>query len=540
MWIRNLVFILLCVGGLSALAASLAPVRKPSADKQLSAAVPDAELREAAASVDQAFRDQWRQEGIVPARTADDLTVARRMSLGLLGTVPSLEELRQFEADPAETRLDRWLARILTDRRSHDYLAERLARAYVGVQDGPFIIYRRRRFVAWLADQLEANRPYNEIVQDLIADSGLWTDHPATNFITATGKPDPKNPDQIEPDPVELTARVSRAFLGVRLDCAECHDHPFENWKQADFQGLAAFFGPTRQGLTGIHDGDAAYTVENRTSGAEETISPQVPFDRELLSTQDNLRRRLAAWVTHRENRAFGRAIVNRIWAQLFGRPLVEPVDDLHSAETLPATIDLLADDFVKHGYDLRRLIRVIAQTDVFRLDSRSDAEAADAENAWAVFPLTRLRPEQAIGGVLQAGSLATIGYQSHILVRLARLGGQNDFIKRYGDLGEDEFAAQGETIPQRLLMMNGGQVHDRIKENLVANAATQIAALAPNDARAVETAYLCVLTRRPTTDEARHFESMLADKADTRTRPQRMEDLYWCLLNSTEFSWNH
>lgn len=547
MWIRNLVFILLCVGGLSALAGSLTPVRKaPAGKKLLVAALLDAELRQVVASVDQAFRSQWRQEGTVTARAADDLTIARRLSLALVGTVPSLEELRQLESEPAENRLDRWLAVLLADRRSHDYLAERLTRAYVGVQDGPFIIYRRRRFVAWLADQLQANRPYNELAHDLIADSGLWTDHPATNFLTATAKPDPKDPEQMEPDPVELSARASRAFLGVRLDCAECHDHPFQDWKQADFQGLAAFFGPTRQGLTGIHDTDAAYTIENRVTGAEETISPQVPFQRELLAADGNSRRRLAAWVTHRDNRWFGRAIVNRMWAQLFGRPLVEPIDDLHSAETLPAAIDLLADDFVLHGYDLRRLIRAIALTEVFRLDSRAnvgaddDHQRADLQEAWAVFPLTRLRPEQVIGGVLQAASLQTIDYESHILVRIIRTTGQNDFIKRYGDLGEDEFAAQGETIPQRLLMMNGGQVHDRIKENLVANAATQIAALAPNDARAVETAYLCVLTRRPTTDEARHFESMLADKADTRTRPQRMEDLYWCLLNSTEFSWNH
>ncbi|HEX5443450.1 MAG TPA: DUF1549 domain-containing protein, partial [Pirellulales bacterium] len=526
-----------------ALAASLAPVRKPPADRQLLAAdPPDAELSEVAARVDQAFREGWRLQGVAAAVRADDLTIARRLSLALVGMVPSLEELRQLEAEPAEAGLDRWLARLLADRRSHDYLAERLARALVGVQDGPFIIYRRRRFVSWLADQLAINRPYDEIVQDLIADSGLWTDHPATNFLTATGKPDPRNPDQIEPDPVELAARVSRAFLGVRLDCAECHDHPFEDWKQADFQGLAAFFGPTRQGLTGIHDTDAAYLVENRTTGDEETIAPRVPFQSELLSADGNARRRLAAWVTHRNNRAFGRAIVNRIWAQLFGRPLIEPVDDLHSADELPAAIDLLADDFVRHGYDLRRLIRAIAATEVFRLDSRTEAEqaAAPLEGAWAVFPLTRLRPEQVIGGVLQAASLHTIDYQSHILVRIARAAGQNDFIKRYGDSGEEEFAAQGETIPQRLLIMNGGQVQDRIKQNIVGNAATQIASLASSDAKAVETAYLCVLTRRPTPEEARHFERMLADTADQRTRAQRMEDLSWCLLNSTEFSWNH
>lgn len=543
MWIRNLVFILLCVAGLSALAASLAPVRKPRSDPQLlAAALPDAELSELAAHVDQAFRDRWAEQRIAPAGRADDLTIARRLSLALLGTVPSLEELRQLEAEPAETRLDRWLARIMADRRSHDYLAERLARAFVGVQDGPFIIYRRRRFVAWLADQLEANRPYDQIVRDLIADTGLWTDHPATNFLTATGKPDPKDPEQIEPDPVELAARVSRAFLGVRLDCAECHDHPFEAWKQADFRGLAAFFGPTRQGLTGIHDTDAAYTVENRATGAEETIAPRVPFQSELLAADGNARRRLAAWVTHRDNRAFSQAIVNRMWAQLFGRPLVEPIDDLHSAGELPEAIDLLADDFTRHGYDLRRLIRAIATTETFRLDSRSDTEPdVDLpEAAWAMFPLTRLRPEQVIGGVLQACSLHTIDYQSHILVRLARAGGQNDFVKRYGDLGEEEFAAQGETIPQRLLMMNGGQVQERIRENFVGNAAAQIAALAPDDAKAVETAYLCVLTRRPILEELRYFEHMLGDTADPRTRAQRMEDLYWCLLNSTEFSWNH
>lgn len=547
MWRRNLVFILLCVAGLSALAASLAPVHRSDHRKQfLASAEPDAELRELVARVDRVFREDWTRQGLVPATPADELTIARRLALALIGSVPSLEELRRLEAEPAETRLNRWLAALLTDRRSHDYLAERLTRAYVGVQDGPFIIYRRRRFVIWLADQLQANRPYNEIVQHLIADSGLWTDHPATNFLTATAKPDPKNPDQLEPDAVELAARVSRAFLGVRLDCAECHDHPFEPWKQTDFQGLAAFFGPTRQGLTGIHDTDGAYTTENRETGKAETIAPRAPFQPELLGAGDNPRRRLAAWVTHPDNRSFGRAIVNRIWAQLFGRPLVEPIDDLQSAEVMPPPIDLLADDFVRHGYDLRRLIRAIALTEVFRLDSRPNAEAAgtdlvaERDKAWAVFPLTRLRPEQVIGGVLQAASLPTIDYESHILVRFTRTTGQNDFIKRYGDLGEDEFAAQGETIPQRLLMMNGGQVEERIRENLVSNAATQIAALAPNDAKAVETAYLCALTRRPTANESQYFESMLADAADTRTRAQRMEDLYWCLLNSTEFSWNH
>jgi hypothetical protein len=137
----------------------------------------------------------------------------------------------------------------------------------------------------------------------------------------------------------------------------------------------------------------------------------------------------------------------------------------------------------------------------------------------------------------VQASSVATIDANSHIFVRIFRLANENDFVKRYGDSGEDEFGGKGGTIPQRLLMMNGSLIHDRIKQGLF-NAATRIAWQAPDDARAVETAYLTVLTRRPTPKEAEHFGAFLAEQS--MGRPQRLEDLFWALINSTEFSWNH
>lgn len=549
MWLKNLLFIVLCIAGFSALAASLAPVHqrhhgdrlKP--DENADDGSSENDVASAAKKIEEAFRADWAKAQLTPAVSADDLSVVRRLSLGLLGTIPSLEEIRSLERDKPAGRLDRWLTATLDDRRCHDYLAERLTRAFVGVQDGPFIIYRRRRFVSWLADQLAANRPYDELVRQLIIDSGVWTDRPATNFITATIKPD----QQKGPDEGELAARVSRAFLGVRIDCAECHDHPFQPWKQRDFQGLAAFFGQTKQhGLQGVVDGDGEYEVENRVTLAKETIAPCVPFQSDLLSASGTRREQLAAWVTHPKNRAFARAAANRFWAELFGRPLVEPIDDIPSAGEPSAAIELLADDFVAHGYDLRRLIRVIAATAVFRLASGSDGVrppyeiTPEHEVAWAAFPLTRLRPEQVIGALVQSASLSTIDYESHILVRLGRAGAQNDFIKRYGDLGDEEFTPQSGTIPQRLLMMNGKQLQDRIGQNIVTNAATQIAMLAPTDEKAVEITYLAVLSRRPTPGEARHFATELADGADKRSRNERLEDLSWCLLNSTEFSWNH
>ena len=263
-----------------------------------------------------------------------------------------------------------------------------------------------------------------------------------------------------------------------------------------------------------------------------------MPFAPELVPDGGTRRQRLAAWVTDPKNPYFARAAVNRVWALLFSRPLVAPVDNLEATEAAPPALQLLADDFTAHGYDLRRLVRVIAGTEVFRLDSTAEeGDGEEEEKAWAVFPLTRLRPEQVAGSVLQASSVTPNDSGSDLLFRLARFGQQNDFVTRYGDSGEDEFDGRSGTIPQRLLMMNGVLVHEKIQENPF-NASTRIAWLAPDDPHAVETAYLAVLTRRPTPAEPEHFEAELADHQLTRV--QRLEDLFWALINSTEFSWNH
>lgn len=499
-----------------------------------------ASVRATAMRVDAAFDETWREQGLTPAEAAPELAVVRRIALGLTGTIPSLEEIRQFESWPKDSRIERWLSGTLADRRYADFVAERLARAYVGVDGGQFLLYRRRRFVSWLSDQLAANEPYDAIVQHLIADSGLWTDTPATNFITVAIQPGSNE----GPDPNVLAARVARAFLGVRLDCAECHDHPFETWKQRDFQGLAAFFGQTEQSLRGIRDLEGNYQVENRQTGEMETIDCGVPYQPELLPEDGTERHRLSAWVTDPANKPFAREAVNRAWALLFGRPLVEPIDNVGIEGPVPDVLDILADDFVAHDFDFRRLLEVIVSTRAFRLESKLDDPSNDEaiarhEEAWAVYPLTRLRPEQVIGALLQSASLSTIDSSSHIVVRFARAVGQSEFVQRYGDSGADEFDAHGGTIPQRLLMMNGKIVHEKTKDSLLANAATRIALLAPDDPAAVETAMLAVLTRRPDEFESRYFTERL-DNTTGSERKARLGDLYWTLLNSTEFSWNH
>ncbi len=460
----------------------------------------------------------------------------RRLSLGLCGTIPSLEEIRRFESRPAGSRVEAWLDDLLRDRRFADYFAERFARVFVGTEDGPFLVFRRRRFIAWLSDAFLENRPYRAIVRDLIADRGLWTDHPATNFVSVTF-----DQEAGRPSPERLGARVSRAFLGVRLDCASCHDHPFQHWKQADFRGLAAFFGGLHSDLRGIRDAENDYRPPDRKTKelATVAVAPCVPFLNELLPGTGTTRDQLADWVVDPRNGYFARETVNRVWALLCGRPLAEPIDDLPAVSELHPALVRLADDFSAHGADLHRLIRIIAATEVFQLDSATTEEGAvEPEETWAAFPLTRLRPDQVAGALFQSASLQTVGAQSHWFVRLVSYTGRNDFVRRYGDTGEDEFDRRGGTIPQRLLLMNGEVVREKIKDDFF-TAASQIASLAPNDAKAVEAAFLAVLTRRPTSEESAHFAARLRGSSG-KERKARLADLYWSLLNTTEFSWNH
>jgi len=493
--------------------------------------------------VDLSFEAHWRTNHLEAVGSAPDLLVARRIALGLMGTIPSLEEIRLIESWPEEERIDRYLQRVLQDKRSADYLAERYARALVGVETGPFLVYRRRRFVDWLSQRLLANTPHDVLVRELVTATGTWTSEPESNFITATID---QNAEDEGPDEIKIAGRVSRAFLGIRLDCVECHDDFLEDkWTQRNFHELASFFGPTSAGLSGVQNEDEPYEVVLKNSRGIESIPPAVPFHPELLPEDGALRERLAAWITHPENRAFARASVNRAWAILFGRPLTEtPVDEVPLEAPFPPGMEILADDFIANDYDLHRLLRVMVATRAFQMHSQVvDVDMGhvtpEQEAGWAAFPMTRLRPEQVGGSIHQAASLETIDASAHVIRRIARAAEQGDFIKRFGDIGEDEFSGDGGTIPQRLVLMNGKLVDERTKKNLMMNAATRLSVLAKDDATAVEGAYLAALSRRPSAEEATWFEGRLEGTRKNQ-RARELQDLYWSLLNSTEFSWGH
>jgi hypothetical protein len=463
------------------------------------------------------------------------------LSLALTGTIPSMEEIRALEAQPEKDRIQWWLAHLLEDQRSSDYLAERLARIYVGVEKGPFLVYRRRRMVDWLSNELHRNRPYDELVRNLISAEGIWTSRPEVNFVTVTID---QNNDEEGPDEIKLAARVTRAFLGVRIDCVQCHDDMFgDRWKQKDFHQLAAYFSDAGMSLTGVRDKPTPYEYRYKGKLKPETVPPIVPFQPELLPNTGSLRQRLSMWVTHPENKAFARTTVNRIWALLFNKALIEPIDDIPLEGPYPPGMEILSDLLIREKYDLQQLIRTIAATQVFQRDSRAPLDSPTLtdlhESSMASFPLTRLRPEQVAGSIIQATSLRTINADSHVIKRITRFFSLDEFIKRYGDIGQDEFASTGGTIPQRLVLMNGELVHERTKDNIFVNASSRIRIVSPDDATAIDTAYLTALTRHPSSEEKDYFLNRLKDKKG-ESASNEMQDLFWAMINSTEFSWNH
>ena len=222
----------------------------------------------------------------------------------------------------------------------------------------------------------------------------------------------------------------------------------------------------------------------------------------------------------------------------------MEPIDDIPiDGEQVPPVLDLVARDFIEHGFDLKRLFATLAATRAFQLDSRSPDPTrpvtAAQEAHWAAFPMTRLRPEQVGGSLMQSTYLGTLDAESPFLLRLAKFTQTQEFVKRFGDLGEGEFEAAGGTVPQRLLMMNGKFIQERTGPNPLVGAPTRIAGLSADPNTAVEAAYLCVLTRRPSEAEKDHFAARF-DKGKNAAHQRAIEDLFWTLLNSTEFIWNH
>lgn len=495
-------------------------------------------VNNAAQRVDTLLETAWTANSIEPAGEAEPLQIFRRLALALVGTPPSLEEIRQFEADKSPRRLEEWTTRYIGDSRFIEYFAARLGDVFVDPVAEDLKPHQRERFRKWLGGELQRGRPYSEIVREMVAARGSFFDRPATTFVSLELSGD-------EEAAQRLAARTARAFLGQRIDCAQCHDHPFADWKQSQFESLAAYYGQVRFRSARVQDTrPRPFIIEDVLKQESRTVEPAVPFDSKWVPEQKHLRAELAVWLTHPKNRRFRRAIANRVWGLMLGRPFIAPVDDLPDPGSLdePDVLDMLASDLSDNGDDLRRLIHVIVGTRAFRLASRHDdmedeLAVARLEAAWAVFPVTELCPQQMIRSMQQAAIVQTLRADgSNTFVAIRRYERRSRFVDQYGIAGDAE-EAQASTIPHTVERLIGRETQQYSDAGMF-TAAGRIAAMSSDPDSCLENCYLACLSRRPTADEASRFLPRMTGKL--KRRVTAVEDVYWALFNSAEFCWNH
>ncbi len=489
--------------------------------------------------IDRHIAAEWRKLGIAPAGDATDAEFLRRASLDVIGTLPTVDETREFLAstDPDKRTL------LIDDLLQRPEYAE-----FWAVQWSDRLKVHRRAlgekglasFNGWLRQALRENRPFDGIVRDpLVAQGNLYANGPVAFYFT-------------DRTPEELAETTAQVFLGVRLQCAKCHHHPFEVWSQDDYYGLAACFTRVQRKDTkegGRYGGAQSVTladagsIENPATGRPALPSLLGKLLDDGSGTLD-VRVLLADQVTDARNPYFARNVVNRYWGDLLGRGLVEPVDDFRATNPAshPELLDELAADFIAHGFDVRRTIRLICTSHTYQLAAEIAPER-DLDAAFVTHRVPRRLPaEVLLDAVNQAAETvesfdnfppgtravslpdpAVASYFLDVFGRPLRVSGcECERVSRV-DLRQALRLANGEELQQKLSHPDG-----RVARLLAESA---------DDAAVIEELYLATLTRLPRPDEAALAAEYIAAAP---SRQEGCEDLLWSLLNLPEFVFNH
>ena len=483
--------------------------------------------------IDQQMTEKWRSQQLVPSARSSDAEFLRRASLDINGTIPSADVVRAFLADKSKNKRQQVVEQWLKSKAYSRHYSTVWANLLVGRGATPGERLAQTVFRSWLEKQLAANTPFSTISHSILTATGAAIQKPEVYWtLHHSGSPE------------ELTGAAARVFLGTQIQCAQCHDHPFDDWKQTDFYGMAAFFGRVKVvGKVAIMEmplGDVRLGGMNDAPVvAPKYLDGTAPTTLGLVSR----RPKLAEWITSTKNKQFARAITNRYWSQFFGRGLVDPVDDMgdNNPAVYPDVLDQLADGFIASGYDVKFLIRTITQTRAYHLSSLPSRTNKDDVQFFSKAHLRRMNPEELIASIVMSMGLGSNEkLVDNPLFQLLLEGVKKDFIFVFGNMDESiEVSEFRGTIAQALLMMNS-QHMDRV---------TNWSPLAPLSLKLrqcrtieeqIEWLYLSTLSRPPTRTEARTLGGYFRGAVNMNQRLEICEDIYWALLNSSEFSFNH
>jgi hypothetical protein len=498
----------------------------------LSAPVERAQADDAAAlaeSIDSHVQARLDTAGLKPAPSTDDAEFIRRVYLDLHGVVPSAQQAARFLDSNVPDKRRALIDELLASPRFGEHFAEIWRRRLMSpLEDEQGL--KGEPFAVWLAGRFNNNDGWNQVVYDLLTASGTVDQNPAAGYLI-----EGRHPRGV----TDLTDLTSRHFLGLRLNCAQCHDHPSGTWTRQDYWGMAAFFAqiqtpgqPKRVHKVGVQDNPqitlaslaAADMLDGFLARPPTFLAAEGPW----TSTQVTHRHALAHWITSPKNPYFARAAVNRIWWHFFGRGIVNPVDDMHaaSAPSHPELLELLSERFVESGFDLKFLCRAILNSRTYQQTSRPGRQPEREAELFARMSIKVLSAEQ-----LYDSLVTILGPPASGKGNQTALGPRHEFVQFIADDADRDPTRYERGIPQLLRLMNSPQFAGKNLSSLVSRVATA----ARSADEVTDELFLAILSRRPTD----HERELMRDRRGDSTQ-SAYQELAWALLMTSEFSLNH
>ena len=503
--------------------------------------------------IDKRVIEQLRRLNLKPSKPSSDSEFIRRVYLDVVGMLPTPQETKAFLADTSETKRDDLIEKLLAQPEFVDYWAYRLSDLFL-ISSKKLRPLALKAYYDWLRGEIEKITPWDQLVRQVVAAKGDTLKNGAANFYS------------IHQDPETMAENVSQAFMSLSINCAKCHNHPLEKWTNDQYYSFANLFARVRaKGWGGdARSGDGARTlfiadrgdlIQPRTGKPQ----PAAPLDGQAIasdSTEDR-REALADWLTSPENPYFTRSIANRVWANFFGRGIVEPVDDLRISN--PAAneplLQAISEHLAKNDYDLKSLMRLILRSETYRRSSTPLPENVGDQKYYsryyprrlmaevlqdAITSVTRVSPKYnritLSDGSTEGTSLYREGTRA---LQLSDSSVTSYFLKTFGR-NEREITCECErsnkpSMVQVLHLSNG----DTLNNNLRSKQSRVNTMITQSNGDIIDEAYLLCLSRRPSDSERKRLQNIFEVAPETERRGVA-EDLFWALMTSREFLFQH
>ena len=485
--------------------------------------------------VDQFVDQKIRNLRMIPSEVCNDETFLRRAYIDIVGLLPKSDEVAKFVADADPQKRAKTIDALLTKPEFVDIWAlkwSELLQVRTGQnQNGGY--KTTLTYYNWLHEQLAKNVPINQIAKTLISANGSNLENPAANYYN------------LETDPLKLAEDTAQSFFGIRIQCAQCHNHPFDRWTMDDYRGLVGFFtqiarkdgeDPREKIIFNSGGGEAKHPVGDRV------IAPKF-LGGEAPDTKGKDRRQiLADWIASPENPYFPRHIANLIWAQYMGRGIVEPVDDVRISNPAsnPELLEALSKKIIEYNYDLRKIVRDVCNSRTYQLTTRPNETNALDERNFAHATIRRMRAEVMLDCINQVAETndkyrgLPLGARA---VEVADGKTSNYFLTTFGRKDREGICSReevGPTLSQALHLINGDNVEGKIAQGGVVK---KLMAANKTSREIVQELYVRTFGRQPTDAELVKLESHWGV---TEEQPKVYNDIFWALLNAKEFMFNH